>query len=180
MPPRSKVETILPPELRVVLDRKLVDNAFSGYEQLSEWLNNAGYSISKSAIGEHSKKLQDMRKRADARKALVDAMGGDGASYIMGVAYEVAAKLEDLIEDFGGYSEDGEGINSGDLSRLARAVSDLQKVITSGEVHVKRIKDQYKKELDELEKSLKTAKRSPDEVLAEVRKRFFGLDDSSG
>ena len=66
MPRRSGV-TGLPPEIRDELNARLVANGFSGYEALSEWLEEQGYSLSKSALHRHGSVLE-----ADFEAAMSD------------------------------------------------------------------------------------------------------------
>ena len=49
MPARSAVGQ-LPEEIRDEINRRLVENSFSGYAQLAGWLRELGYQISKSAL----------------------------------------------------------------------------------------------------------------------------------
>lgn len=58
MPPRSKIQTQLPDELRKALERKLVDNGFADYKGLESWLAEQGYSISHAAIHRHGQELE--------------------------------------------------------------------------------------------------------------------------
>ena len=62
MPRRSGV-TGLPPEIRDELNARLVANGFSGYEALSEWLEEQGYSLSKSALHRHGSVLERGRTK---------------------------------------------------------------------------------------------------------------------
>jgi len=57
MPPRSKVFT-LPAELRAELDRRLIDSGFGGYVALSDWLEQQGYHIGKSALHSYGQDLE--------------------------------------------------------------------------------------------------------------------------
>lgn len=54
MPRPSKCD-LLPEEIKSQLNQKLVEQAFSHYEELSEWLETIGYEISKSAIHRYGK-----------------------------------------------------------------------------------------------------------------------------
>ncbi|WP_447588663.1 DUF3486 family protein [Aquipseudomonas campi] len=80
MPPRSKV-TLLPPEVKAWLDQALVENNFSGYEQLSAELAGRGYDIKKSALGEYGKsfeeRLANLKMASEQAKAMVAAAPDD-------------------------------------------------------------------------------------------------------
>lgn len=181
MPQRSKVEQ-LPPEVRIELDRRLAGNAFSRFDELSAWLQSVGYSISSSAIGVHSKKLQEMRKRVDVQKAVTEAVAADGASYIMGIAYAVASKLEDVLEimQLEPDEEGNGGIDATQISKLARAAADLQKVITSGDIHKIKMRELMQKQLDELEAQARRENMSAYDAIQHIRQLYFGLGDQDG
>ncbi|MGL4620592.1 MAG: phage protein Gp27 family protein [Chroococcidiopsis sp.] len=54
---------LLPKKIRAEFDRKLIEQGFGGYQKLSDWLKEQGYSIGTSAIGEYAKELrQDINK----------------------------------------------------------------------------------------------------------------------
>ena len=57
MPARSKV-AMLPDELRTELERRMAERAFSGYQELAEWLQSEGYPISDDSVQRHGAKLQ--------------------------------------------------------------------------------------------------------------------------
>ena len=73
MPPRKKV-ALLPARVRKQLDRKLVEKAFSGYAELSDWLAAEGYAIGKSALHEYGsaleRRIEQLRYATDAAEAL--------------------------------------------------------------------------------------------------------------
>lgn len=66
MPPRSKVVQ-LPAEVRAELDARLIAGGFSGYEALADWLSQAGYSLSKSALHRYGSDLE-----ADFERTMAD------------------------------------------------------------------------------------------------------------
>src|SRR6266851_1252002 len=56
MPARSKV-AMLPAEVRTELDRRIVEQAFSGYQDLAEWLQGQGYHIAHDSVQRHGSRL---------------------------------------------------------------------------------------------------------------------------
>lgn len=84
---RSKVSA-LPPEVLDDLNAQLIQRGFSGYEELTAWLKNLGYDISKTAIFRHGSALETefeeamadaRRTRALARAARESGDTDDGA-----------------------------------------------------------------------------------------------------
>jgi len=62
MPARSRIYK-LPPKVREELDKRLVDNAFGSYQQLSDWLQGKGYNISRCIVAVYGKNLKTEFKR---------------------------------------------------------------------------------------------------------------------
>lgn len=58
MPPRSKVE-LLPEGVRAELEKRLVEGGFSGYRELSGWLAEQGFEISKSSLHSWGQDFED-------------------------------------------------------------------------------------------------------------------------
>jgi len=80
MPPRSKVYG-LPKEVREALNERLVETGFSGYEELSAWLEDNGHQISRSAVHRYGQELEheyesamgDVRRATELARAYADA-----------------------------------------------------------------------------------------------------------
>ena len=62
MPPRKKV-AMLPKALRDEIDRKLIEGAFSGYEDLAQWIQDNGHEISKSTLHRYGADLEERVER---------------------------------------------------------------------------------------------------------------------
>lgn len=68
----------LPQPIRKELMDRLVQNGFSEYEKISEWLKELGYDISKSAI--HRFGVQFKSERGDFRSEELNEITGDAAT----------------------------------------------------------------------------------------------------
>lgn len=77
---RSQVE-LLPDAIRQELERRLLDNAFSGYESLSAWLGEQGFEISKSAVHRFGQSFEErakaLRMATEQAKVLMEAAPDD-------------------------------------------------------------------------------------------------------
>ena len=151
MPLRSKV-AMLPAEMRNELERRIVEQAFSGYQDLAEWLQAQGYQIAHDSVQRHGSRLQhkiELMERAAAENhaiAAVAAQAGDAIvdTSIQLIHYKVVSML---IDDYQRESEPSEeSSNAGvpasasqqeeggaalglpDLVRLTRIVADLNRV----------------------------------------------------
>jgi hypothetical protein len=82
---RSKV-AVLPAEVRNELERRIVEKAFSGYQDLSEWLQAQGYHIAHDSIQRHGSRLrqriEEMELLAEEAKALSAAAAQAGETMV--------------------------------------------------------------------------------------------------
>lgn len=121
MPPRSKVAA-LPAEVKTWLDQTLVENNFSGYEQLSGELESRGYSIGKSALHRYGTEFEDklaaLKMASEQAKAVVQAAPDDE-----GAVNEALMRLvqEHLFKLLMATNKE----NPIDLPKVAKAVAEL-------------------------------------------------------
>ena len=163
MPARSKVE-MLPAEVRTELDRRIVERAFSGYQDLAEWLQGQGYHIAHDSVQRHGSRLQRrieaMERLAEDAKALTAAaaQAGDGIVdvTIQLIHQRVLSMLLDAPEP--GEESSSSGIAAGaphsdrgalelrDLVRLTRIVADLSRVTIARQRQAEQMKSQLEQQ----------------------------------
>lgn len=68
MPSPRKID-MLPEDVRRELDAEIISRGFSGYEDLSTWLEGKGYEIGKSTVAVHGRNLKLERQIARVRAA---------------------------------------------------------------------------------------------------------------
>jgi hypothetical protein len=126
MPVRSTIKTLLPDDVRAELNRRLVANEFSNLDALIEWLREVGFVTSHSALGRYSmrfeRNLTMIKTAAEQARALVEAdpdmsgaMGDALVRLLQQKIFEVLLEAEEIRD-------------TGDLAKLARAVSQLGRV----------------------------------------------------
>jgi hypothetical protein len=85
MPLRSKV-AVLPDEVRDELERRIVENAFGGYQDLSEWLHGQGYQIAHDSVQRYGsrlrQKIEAMDLLSEEAKALSAVAADAGATMV--------------------------------------------------------------------------------------------------
>jgi len=59
---RSTIITRLPYDVRTELEKRLIENGFSGCIELTRWLNGLGYRISKGALNRYGLKFEEEYK----------------------------------------------------------------------------------------------------------------------
>lgn len=129
MPQRSAVSQ-LPEAVREELNRRLVENSFSGYEEIARWLQEIGYQISKSAVHRHGSQLEsdfeeamaDVRRtRALAKAVKNDGDEGDVLAATSGILQEQLLRISIALRTAD--SDPSEAAKS--ISMVARAHSDV-------------------------------------------------------
>lgn len=119
MPPRSKVAQ-LPAEVKAWLDEALIENNFSGYQQLEEELVKRGYKVSKSALGRYGQEFEDrlsaLRMSSEQARAVVQAAPDEEGAVNEALMRLVQDHLFKLL-----MAEEGRV----DLPKVARAVAEL-------------------------------------------------------
>ena len=108
MPPRSAVQS-LPEAVRADLDQWLIHRGFAGYEELSAWLLEKGFSISKSSLHRYGSafeaKTEKLRAATQMSKTLAEAVGDDEGAMndalirmAQGELFELLLKAEETGE----------------------------------------------------------------------------------
>ncbi len=129
MPARSAVGQ-LPEEIRDEINRRLVENSFSGYAQLAGWLRELGYQISKSALHRHGSQLEadfdeamaDVRRtRALAKACKDEGDEGDVLTATSGILQEQLLRISIALRQAD--SDPAEAAKS--ISVVARAHADV-------------------------------------------------------
>ncbi len=100
MPAPSKIE-LLPEEIRAELNRKLIERAFSGYEDLAAWLTEKGFALSKSALGRYGqkleRKLEAIRASTEAARSIAEAAPDDADLRSAAVMSLVQTEIFDVL-----------------------------------------------------------------------------------
>lgn len=139
MAQRSTI-TQLPAEVKAAIDQRLIGSSFSGYRDLSEWLQEQGYILSKSALHRYGKsfeeRLSTLKLSHDFaiayKQALPDDQGAraevltdlaqDTLFNLMLQLQKKAQELEDIDDE----DSDLMGL-SNVLSKVTRAISDVNR-----------------------------------------------------
>jgi len=173
MPPRSKVKS-LPESVRKDLDRKLVENGFQDYEDLSAWLMEQGYDISKSSIHRYGKGFEDrleaLRIATAQAKEIVAATGDDeGAlgdaltSLIQEKAFQVLTEMD----------MDEQEVN---FTTLMRAVADVQRSSVQQKKFMADMRQRAQEAADKAEEVAREEGLS-DEAFETIRAQILGIVD---
>ena len=146
----------LPDDVRVELDARLADTA-NTYEELSAWLKERGYQISKSAIGRYSiRSTQAAQRVAQAVEAHPDLDYTKAASMVLmdGLMQRVSTAEDDFAEM--------------PLDKAGRLIASLSRNAT----YEKRVRQEMKKKaelaFEQLEAELMAAIKQHPELVGEL------------
>ncbi len=121
---RSKVVTILPKDLRAELNKRLIDNSFSDYRGLEEWLRAKGYQISRGSLQRYGSDFEDrlaaISRATQQAKSIVEASPDRQGSMNSALMSLIQTRLIDVL---GGSA----AIDDVTLARFAQAVAHLGK-----------------------------------------------------
>ncbi len=122
---RSTIITRLPYTVRTELEKRLVENGFSGYIELTRWLNDLGYRISKGALNRYGLQFEqrynvEAAAARQARELAETARGDDGTA---------TSALVRLLEErlFNLLIETEKPFDQIDLGRLVRIIEQLSR-----------------------------------------------------
>ena len=83
MAPRSSM-AVLPPEIKQEFERRLTENGFQNYTELTEWLNEQGFQISRSAVHRYGQKIERrfaaIKDSTEAARLIADHASDEGDS----------------------------------------------------------------------------------------------------
>jgi|GEM_PF-452049 len=169
MPPRSKVAT-LPQELRDELERRIVERAFSGYEELTGWLQQQGYQIAEDSIQRYGarlhQKIESLEQSAHQAKAIAGAAPEARATI-------VDATIDLLNERVFSALMDAEQIEQNDIVRLSRTVGDLSRISIARQRWAEEVRSRLEQHKQAARESRAKAERV--ETFDAVRNALFAV-----
>jgi hypothetical protein len=122
---RSTILTTLPLEVRKELEKRLVEKGFSGYIELTQWLNGLGYRISKGALNRYGIQFEQrhtVRAAAQAQaRELAEAAAGDEVIATEALVRLVQERLFSIL------IESEKPADAIDLARLANIINNLSR-----------------------------------------------------
>lgn len=170
--PSPRLIDSLPEEIRAELDARIAANGFGGYEELSLWLKEQGFEISRSTIGKYGKefkeKAESIRVATEQAKAIAEVFGdeaGDLVEVVSNLAYNEAFQIL-LNKD---YSDQDMS-----LPKLMGAIANLSR----SSVGLKRFRQEVREKLETTaEKISESAKAEgmSEEKAAWIRQQILGV-----
>jgi Protein of unknown function (DUF3486) len=171
----SKIVSLLTPDQRAELNRRLYEKDYSDFDSFVELLASWGYEISRSSIGRYSltekRKVEQYQAAAARAAAIAAALPDDGA--IADATTKIASlAILDAIEQID-YSDTKSVAN---LASLAKAQASLSKAAIETSDWKRAYAEMVGKVDKVLEDSARKGKISID-TLVELRRECYGLTE---
>ena len=175
MAKRPAIATLLPEDVLVALNEKLICQAFGDYAGLSEWLKEQGYQVSKTAVWRHGSCLQAAmeksmgraRERMEIAKALRGASDEDKAALMEANEMVAMDQIMDMFEAMGTW-EAADKVTA--VPKLVRAIADLNRSAIGS--------SKWKKEFEENLRKQAQAEKLAAANAAEPLAKASGLNDN--
>lgn len=142
---RESAVSALPREVQDELNRQLIDQNFTGYEDFETWLRNLGYEISKSSIHRYGQKIERrmaaIRASTEAAKFITEAAGDDQDARSEAVIALVQSEMFDsiiAIQEAG--DEDDEKLSAAERIGLMSAAAKNIATLTRASIAQKEFK----------------------------------------
>lgn len=173
MPPRPAV-TQLPEAVRAELDHRLIAGGFSGYRQLAEWLEEQGFSISKSALHAYGQsfaaKTERLRMATQMSLALAEAAGDDAGAMNDALIRLAQGELFDLLLQ----ADDAEAPLADRLPEITLAVSRLVRASLPQKKWQTEFREKAAAAADDVEKIARKGGLS-DKAVQAIRQKILGI-----
>lgn len=175
MPKRSKV-TGLPEKIRAELDKRLIRKGFGGYTELSAWLAEQGYEISRSSLHrygqEFEEKLAAIKIATEQARAITEAAGDREGAMTDALIRLIQQKSFDVLVGLSG--EKGKE----NLPKMGIMIARL----ASAAVKQKKWMEEARRAAltEAAEKIGKTAKREgvSEKTIQKIRRDLLGMADA--
>lgn len=175
---RSAVE-LLPIDVRKELEKRLVSGAFSGYSELSEWLDTEGFSISRSTVHRFGQRFQArieaIQRSTQMARALREQIGddaGDMTDATLRLAQHLVFELVQKINP--------DELDTIDPTKLIRAMADLSRASVTQKrwqaEFEERVKERTAEAAEAVEREAKQSGVSA-EGIAFMRRKILGIPE---
>ena len=170
MPQRSAV-SLLPNDVKEELNRRLIAGGFSGYQELTDWLDEQGFSISRSSLHRYGQKFEDqlheLKLATEQARAIAENAGDDENALgdaLTRLAQQKAFKVLLELQDPGEIS----------LPSLGRMIADLNRSSVTVKRYMAEVKDKVKQAAEVVKKQAIRGGLSED-VIREIEEQILGI-----
>ena len=179
MAQRSTIEK-LPEAVRHEFERKLVENGFSDYQAIAEWLQAQGYEISRSAAHRYGQKVQRrfaaIKSSTEAARLIAEGASDEGDTRSEALMAMLQTELFDALVQIGEIpSEELNAVDRfGMMSEGAKKISGLISASTRLKEYQAKVKAKVQAASEDVAKQAKKGGLSEESVEA-IRKHILGI-----
>jgi len=174
MPERSKVNT-LPEDVRRDLETKLVESGFTGYADLTAWLQGQGYEISKSSLHRYGsnfeERLRKMQLSTRMAHDLVNTYPDDEGKMNEAMMRLLQDRIFTLLLNLEAEADD---IDPKAIASLTKAVSQLSRADVYFKTQMREIRSRIKEVAQETDKIARNAGLSKEQA-SMIRAQILGI-----
>jgi len=153
------------------LNRRLIAGGFSGYQELTDWLDEQGFSISRSSLHRYGQKFEDqlheLKLATEQARAIAENAGDDENALgdaLTRLAQQKAFKVLLELQDPGEIS----------LPSLGRMIADLNRSSVTVKRYMAEVKDKVKQAAEVVKKQAIRGGLSED-VIREIEEQILGI-----
>ena len=176
---RSTIAT-LPEEVRHAFERKLAENGFANYSELTEWLNSQGYEVSRSAVHRYGQKVErryaSIKASTEAARLIAEGASDEGDTRSEALMAMVQTELFDALVQIGDMGD--EELNPlarfDMISEGAKRIAGLISASTRLKEYQAKVKAKVAAAAEDVAKQAKKGGLS-DEAAEAIRKQILGI-----
>ena len=109
MAKRSTLAT-LPEDIRHAFERKLAENGFANYTELTQWLHEQGYEVSRSAVHRYGQQVErryaSIKASTEAARLIAEGANDEGDTRAEALMALVQTELFDALVAIGEVSDE--------------------------------------------------------------------------
>lgn len=176
---RSTIAT-LPRDVVAAFERRLAENGFSNYTELTEWLNAQGYEVSRSAVHRYGQKVErrfaSIKASTEAARLIAEGAADEGDTRSEALMAMLQTELFDALVQIG--EMDNEELNAldrfGVMAEGAKKISGLISASTRLKEYQAKVKAKVQAAAEDVAKQAKKGGLS-DEAAEAIRKQILGI-----
>ena len=177
MAKRSTLAT-LPEAIRHAFERKLAENGFANYTELTQWLHEQGYEVSRSAVHRYGQQVErryaSIKASTEAARLIAEGATDEGDTRSEALVAMVQSELFEAMLEIG-EMEDLSAVDR--FSMVAKAAKNIA-TLTSASTRLKEYQAKVKAKVaaaaDDVAKQARKGGLS-DEAAEAIRKQILGI-----
>lgn len=179
MAKRSTLAT-LPEDIRHAFERKLAENGFANYTELTQWLHEQGYEVSRSAVHRYGQQVErryaSIKASTEAARLIAEGANDEGDTRSEALMALVQTELFDALVAIGEVpDEDLSPMQRFDMmSEGARRMASFISAGTRLKEYQAKVKAKVAAAADDVAKQARKSGLS-DEAAEAIRKQILGI-----